>query len=237
MVRKILALFLTMALSLAFVACDNNVGGGTAGGGNNTGGGNSNTQTIPIPNLPQIEENPVSDFEHSATNIGDIIEFGDYNWRVLDIQNGKALIISEDVIEYRPYHNEYIDVTWENSDLRAYLNGEFYNSFSEPDKARVPETTVINNDNPEYDTPGDNDTTDKVFLLGIDEANIYFANESSRICLDTNGEPAWWWLRSPGDGSYTAAYVRHGGLVNDYGHIVYSGNGDGGVRPALWLNL
>ncbi|MCL2087792.1 MAG: DUF6273 domain-containing protein [Oscillospiraceae bacterium] len=169
--------------------------------------------------------------------MGDIIEFGDYNWRVLDVQDSKALIISEDVIEQHAYHNEYIDITWENSDLRAYLNGEFYNSFSESDKARVAETTVINNDNPEYGTPGGNDTTDKVFLLSIDEANMYFANDSSRICLNANGEPAWWWLRSPGNDSSGAAYVIGDGFVRISGLLVDYSSEDGGVRPALWLNL
>jgi hypothetical protein len=29
--------------------------------------------------------------------IGDIIPFGEYNWRVLDVQGDRALIITEDV--------------------------------------------------------------------------------------------------------------------------------------------
>jgi hypothetical protein len=45
--------------------------------------------------------------------IGDIIPFGEYNWRVLDVQGDKALIITEDVVELRPYHEQYVEVTWE----------------------------------------------------------------------------------------------------------------------------
>lgn len=40
------------------------------------------------------------------------LSFGGYNWRVLDIQNNTALIITEDIIEQRPYHDAYKDITW-----------------------------------------------------------------------------------------------------------------------------
>ena len=36
--------------------------------------------------------------------IGSLLSFGSYNWRVLDIQNNTALIITEEIIEQRPYH-------------------------------------------------------------------------------------------------------------------------------------
>ena len=49
---------------------------------------------------------------------GDRIAFGRYEWRVLDIQNDVALIISEDIIEKRPYHDVYKDTTWADCALR-----------------------------------------------------------------------------------------------------------------------
>jgi len=58
--------------------------------------------------------------------VGDIIPFGQWDWRVLAVENGKALLITQDVIELRSYHNEKVDVTWETCELRAYLNGAFY---------------------------------------------------------------------------------------------------------------
>ena len=57
------------------------------------------------------------------------ISFGGYNWRVLDIHNNRALIITEDIIEQRAYHDVYRDITWADCALRKYLNGEFYNKF------------------------------------------------------------------------------------------------------------
>ena len=39
--------------------------------------------------------------------VGDKIQFGKFIWRVLEIQDGKALIITDKIIEQRSYHNEY----------------------------------------------------------------------------------------------------------------------------------
>ena len=36
--------------------------------------------------------------------VGDIINFGKYKWRVLTIKNNAALIITEDIIELRAFH-------------------------------------------------------------------------------------------------------------------------------------
>ena len=57
---------------------------------------------------------------------GDKILFGSYEWRVLDIQNNTALIITEYIIDQRSYHDAYNDITWADCALRKYLNGEFY---------------------------------------------------------------------------------------------------------------
>ncbi|MEG0774237.1 DUF6273 domain-containing protein, partial [Clostridium sp.] len=66
--------------------------------------------------------------------IGSTLSFGSYNWRVLDIQNNVALIITEEIIDQRPYHNAYKDITWADCGLRKYLNGEFYDKFNATDK-------------------------------------------------------------------------------------------------------
>ena len=53
--------------------------------------------------------------------VGRIITFGKNQWRVLDIQNGKALILSEKVLEKRKYHENYEVITWEQCTLRKYM--------------------------------------------------------------------------------------------------------------------
>lgn len=166
---------------------------------------------------------------NNDVSVGNTISFGEYNWKVLDIQGENALIITEDIIGQLPYHNNTEDITWENCSLRTYLNNEFYNRFSEEEKNRIVEVTNSNPNNPQFETPGGNSTRDKVFLLSIDEANHYDITIPKYVMLSTV-----WWLRSPGDEKMCAAGVYNGGSVDTEGYYV---DGYGGVRPALWLKL
>ncbi|MCL2053026.1 MAG: hypothetical protein FWG90_01095 [Oscillospiraceae bacterium] len=47
--------------------------------------------------------------------IGNIIKFVGYDWKIIDVQDNKALIITEDLIEDRIYSNEY--AAWVDCDL------------------------------------------------------------------------------------------------------------------------
>ena len=183
-----------------------------------------------------------------STSVGDIIDFGGYKWRVLEVTGSRALVLSENVLEMRPY-NSYQDVTWESCYLRSYLNGSFYNSFTSAERERIVESRIINADNPWYGTSGGVDTVDMVFLLSLDEVvryfgdsgqlrsggNGYFSDQYNSARIATyNDEATWWWLRSPGSDSYSAAHVLDGGQVDVDGSPVHGDHG--GVRPALWLN-
>jgi len=199
-----------------------------------------------------------------TATVGGTVQFGDYEWRVLDVQDGKALLISENIIEQRAYHPCYAGVTWESSKLRQYLNGEFINNFDPADRDRIIETKLINPDNSWYGIIGGNDTFDKVFILNLEEADRYFGNsgdyinkrrkkydngkwiadasgwilsnehDSSRIAKH-NGLASFWWLRSPGYSDCTIAYVSTTGNIPPNGDRVCIGRG--GVRPALWIDL
>ena len=72
--------------------------------------------------------------------------FGNYEWRVLDIQDNAALIITKNTIEWHPYHDAYVNITWADCSLRKYLNGEFYERFSEADRAKIIQVTNKNLD-------------------------------------------------------------------------------------------
>ncbi len=136
----------------------------------------------------------------SLVKKSDIITFGKYDWIVLDITNDMAFIITEDIIEERAYNEEYEGTTWEDCTLRKYLNGTFYNSFSEEEQLMIAETAVTNPDNSKYGTDGGNDTTDKIFLLSLEEAEEYMTE-------DERTASSWWWLRSPGNNQLYAAGV------------------------------
>ena len=177
----------------------------------------------------------------------------DIEWLVLAKEDGKAFLISRYGLACKKYNETDTSVTWETCTLRTWLNGTFYNSaFSGAEQESIVSTTVTASVNPVYDTNPDNDTNDKVFLLSIDEANQYISLERDRMCIPTayaatqgayessdykvGGKGCcWWWLRSRGDLSYTAATVSYGGNIRSVGYNVNSANG--AVRPALWVDL
>ncbi len=100
---------------------------------------------------------------------GSTVLFGGYHWRVLDIQGNAALIITEHMIGQRSFNNCAGDVTWADCSLRKYLNGEFYNKFTEVEQARITPMLINNHDNQWYGSRGGEDTEDYIFLLSIEE--------------------------------------------------------------------
>ena len=180
--------------------------------------------------------------------------FGGYTWRVLDVQDDRALLITEDIIEERRYHDKWNEVTWETCALRDYLNGNFfYGKFCAQEQAMILEITNANLDNQWFETKGGYPTKDKVFLLSIEEVVKYFGdsgqlqnkNPESEYWINDrynkeraakcNNAGSWWWLRSPGNTQRNAADVGSDGFVNLVGDNVSPTSC--GVRPALWLNL
>ena len=152
-------------------------------------------------------------------------------WRVLEIDREKetALLIANTQVAEKSYHDNRESITWENCTLRAWLNGEFYqNTFSEEEKAAIVETALENPSNPKYGTTGGNPTTDRIFLLGMDEAEKYFQHDRDR----STGVS--WWLRSPGDISSRSSCVTSNGNVGSSGYYV---NYRAGVHPAFRINL
>ena len=190
--------------------------------------------------------------------IGETIEFGNYpqeedgtekpiEWIVMKKEGNQVLLLSKYVLDAKPYNEEVEEVTWETSDIRKWLNNEFYTTaFNKAEKAKIQTSLIKNEDNSEYGTSGGNDTEDKVFLLSEKEAETLFSNDKKRIAKATEyaeesgvygneEKAAWWWLRSPGDDGSIAAEVIHDGWVDRLGNNVdYSYDG---VRPALHLNL
>ena len=192
--------------------------------------------------------------------VGNYIKFGAYEqdnntsngkedveWLVLEVKDGKALVISKYALDCKQYNTNYTDVTWETCTLRKWLNNDFLGAaFSAEEKAMIPTVTVSADKNPEYITNPGNATQDQVFLLSVKEANKYFSSDSARRCEPTDfavAKGAWesgngsccWWLRSPGADQDLAAFVGSDGDVYEFGHTV--DDVYGAVRPALWIDL
>jgi len=115
------------------------------------------------------------------------MKFGKYSWRILDENNEGKLIITEDIIEARPYdtdntdENDYGNLLWESCSLRKYLNGEFFQSFAPEEQARIIEVKLSNPINSWYGISGGLSTTDKIFLLSLEEVDKYFGDSGDYI--------------------------------------------------------
>ena len=201
-------------------------------------------------------------------NIGDYVKFGCYpqsadgdfkpiEWQVLAKENNKMLVISKYGLETRRF--DRTSNNWENSEIRKWLNGDFYyKAFSENEKKLIRNsnisTTVYEKKKKsgifgsllgQEETVEFNELTyDKVFLLSKEEAEKYFANYDARKCKPTEYAKAngayiydgygYWWLRSPNPDVSNYVYgVGFGGFYNYYG--VFSD--DVVACPALWINL
>ena len=132
--------------------------------------------------------------------IGDIVQMGTYEqdgdaetedpicWDVLDKDGDAVLLISHDVIAYQRFSDSRKCVIWEDSEIRTWLNQEFYaEAFDETEQASIRETTLENPSTVGFaahvDPSGDvqvresrSDTKDKIFLLSWKEAEQYYGN-------------------------------------------------------------
>ena len=221
----------------------------------------TNAESTTEPTPEQASEQNAADLIDAA--IGDTVKFGAYEqdnntangkeeieWLVLDKQNGRLLLISKYGLDCQPYNTEYVSLTWADCYLRVWLNNSFLGAaFDKAEQEAIPAVTVENGKSQGYNgfsTDGGEDTQDSVFLLSYAEAWKYFADDSARVCRPTEyakarnpyvksssfgSDEGWWWLRSPGNTMSSAANVYTNGSLSA-GDIT---NGDGLVRPALWI--
>ena len=187
-------------------------------------------------------------------------------WQVLsfDKTTSNAVVLSRDIIDSQQYYNNGNNRTiggkmvypnnYEHSDIRAWLNGTFYDgAFTDAEKNVIIGTTLDNSAyDEEYSQYDSNSTTDKVWLLSYDEAHNseygfnaeYWSYSYTRMAQCTtyalsqgatgsNGY-SYWCLRSAGRDDNYACLVCFDGSVSDLGGTY---NTDFGVRPALTINL
>ena len=200
--------------------------------------------------------------------VGSVVTFGHYEqdnhsengpeeieWIVLDVQEGMSLLLSRYLLDAKPYHTEFTNVTWETCSMRNWLNQEFLNAAFTAEEQTAILTTPVDNGKSQgysgYSTDGGNNTQDRIFLLSYQEAfDLYFTDDSDRKCAPTDYAIAqgaytnskierdgratgWWWLRSLGSSLNYAMNVS--GVGSRYSKYVDYDSGC--VRPAFWINL
>ncbi|MDO5479355.1 MAG: DUF6273 domain-containing protein [Clostridia bacterium] len=214
-----------------------------------------------------IEKIKLSSIEKAE--IGDSVWFGAYEqdnnlengketveWIVLDKVDGKIVVTSKKGLDYKSYNDEQTEVTWENSSIRKWLNGEFYNeSFSDKEKEMISKEMVINYESVNFETGEYEKVYDNIFLLTNFEVEYYMAfadrrREPTNYALsqkdwhnligtdDEFGDNCEWWTRS--------AEEDYWGFSYQYGFVEKDGNlswrmGDCvttmAVLPAMWIKV
>ena len=182
-------------------------------------------------------------------NVGDIVSFGSWpaqlegpfvslSWRVLEARaNGDALLLCRDIIECRSFHDSKGDITWQNCDLRYWLNAVFFTrAFSSEEQALVIPETCAAEDNAVFRTEGGGDTEDFVFCLGFEQVKRFFSVDAMRQAHPTAYAmrapfTCWWWLRVPGGHQFSCAAVAENGAI-DYNGF-HASLDCIGVRPAV----
>ena len=209
-----------------------------------------------------VEKDPAVPYRRVAK--GDVIDFGSFEqdgneangpepiqWIVLERFDDRLLVLSADVLEARQYnHVPFQDVTWADSDLRAWMNGDFFTaSFTPAQQGIIPSVLNENADQSIAGTPGGAPTQDRVFALSEQESVVYLSGSANRsdigaapasqaaasgpLAVSEDGT-ADWWLRSPGTYAFAAQYVDTAGAPLPSGanvDVLY------GVRPALWIDI
>ena len=98
---------------------------------------------------------------------GDLFEYGKYTgcsilWRVLDIIDGKLLVISERIIDARRF--DETTSNYNKSEIKKWLESDFKNEAFTTDEAS---------------------NIDKIYLLSKDEVKKYFKTDEERKCKGT----------------------------------------------------
>ena len=141
-------------------------------------------------------------------------------------------MITTDIINEQSFdeNSEAEEVTWDICTLRKYLNGNFLQTFNSNELGQILDTVNTNDGNKQFGTDGGDKTTDKVFILSIEEAEKHFNNNESRMSK-LNDTFDCWWLRSPGETAINAAIVDDTGAIDFNGQCV---DFKCGIRPVLW---
>ena len=146
--------------------------------------------------------------DQSELQIGDEITFGEAKWRVLDIEDGKALIWMHTNVKDHVFNDNNSNV-YEGSDIQKYLRTEF--------RDEVPEEI----------------RDEEFFLLTEEQIRKYMPNGTDRTAVDEEGYDTWYWTGTPSVGN--GSYVR---LVGPTGHVSgLNASYSHGVTPACWINL
>ena len=161
----------------------------------------------------------------------------DLEWYVLKKENGKALLFSKNVITKKKWYDKKTsDIQWETSNVRKYLNEDFYNLvFTDKEKGIIQSTNVKYSNNPASSKIIEKYTLDKIFILSYDEVRDLIGLDNKKILmgLDFREKNAIYDLRTPGTKENCVCTINLG-RVNTKGSEAQF---ERYIRPAMWVTM
>lgn len=183
--------------------------------------------------LGEYENTPIYDEEEIIGWQKEKIE-----WVPIDKKDGKYLLVTKDIIDYRALDSNNRSVRWSECELRRWLNEDFYiNAFSDEEKALLCDYTDV-----EFGS------TDKVFLLSLEESKLLwgldrYVSGTKYAQLKGLEKPE---LALQITTWFGETYFFYSWLTRTYDNGRYwsTGNADSmvvatrpeGIRPAIWVD-
>ena len=187
-------------------------------------------------------------------------------WIILTKENTKILVMSKYALDAKQFDEKTYEslITWENSDIREWLNQDFYNNaFNNEEQSHIINTTLTEDNTFEKDSKlyyeenygeSEKSITDNIFLLSHNEAQKYkldkceptkYAQSNAVQYENDNGTLDDWITRS-----INIIYIKdyYGNLPTEPNSWVYTITEDNnisvysphlvrGILPAMWLDI
>lgn len=152
----------------------------------------------------------------------------DLEWDIVEEHGKQRMLVCRELIGEHAYMDLMTNSSWGTCSLRKWLNTEFLKeAFTNEERMQIMYAKVENPASAKWATEGGRNTSDRIFIMDINEIEKYYPD------LSTRAMGKWWWVRTPGMNLQSVVAVYADGSMYDYGiRVNYT---DGGVRPALWL--
>lgn len=193
-------------------------------------------------------------FEWNEENTYHYFVYEPIKWRVLSVEDTKAVLLSDQILDTQKYNQKAYRVTWQESSMRSWLNGYDANENSGQEAYEnngFAARAFTTEEKSQIATVSRQNAQDKIYLLDATEAakdSYGLGMEAARVAGSSQyaqamGAPAMgapatkgsWWTASSGNTELSEVFVKEDGSLYTKGYsVAYAGIG---VRVALTLDV
>ncbi|MBQ3599578.1 MAG: leucine-rich repeat protein [Lachnospiraceae bacterium] len=185
----------------------------------------------------------------SSENAYHYFKFQPIKWRVIEVKENTAYMISDVVLDTQKYNQEARDVSWNTSTLRSWLNGYAAsenqaavdyrtNNFLDIAFNGAEKESIVSRNNDKITILSEEEIKNNT-IFGLDISGNRTSKASAYAQAMGVHEDALgacnYWTSTNGNSNLTARFIQQSGEIYTKGYtVVYAGNG---VRAAIAINL